>query len=235
MSTPGANKPALPIHVGIILDGNRRWAKAHNLPTLEGHRRGYDNVKKIAEAAFKSGVRVLTVYAFSTENWRREKAEVEYLLKLFRLFVGKEINTLTKKGVRINFFGRRGDFDKQLQAGMERVEKETKNNKKGVLNICLSYGGRDEIIRALKKIMKKGTPLERISEDLISAHLDSASWPDPDLIIRTSGEERLSRFLTWQSVYSELYFAKKHWPDFNSRDLDKAIKEYSKRKRRYGK
>ncbi|MFA5184417.1 MAG: polyprenyl diphosphate synthase [Patescibacteria group bacterium] len=235
MAFQESHQPKIPVHVGIILDGNRRWAKAHGLSTLAGHRRGYDNVKKIAAAAFKQGVKILTVYAFSTENWRREKAEVDYLLGLFRMFVGIEIKDLTEQGVRINFFGRRADFAKSLQSGMRRVEAETRDNQAGTLNICLSYGGRDEIVRSIKKVIRAGKRNGQISEELISANLDSAGQPDPDLIIRTSGEERLSGFLTWQSVYSELYFTRKHWPDFNSRDLDKALKEYSRRKRRYGK
>ena len=227
-------KLAIPRHVAIILDGNRRWAKAHNLPTLEGHRRGYENVKRIALGAFKNGVEILTVYAFSTENWHREKKEVEYLLKLFRLLVDQEVNSLIKKGVRINFWGRRKDFDRGLQAGMKRVEAATKNNLNGILNICLSYGGRDDIVRAVKKIVAGGTSVADISEDLIAAHLDSAGLPDPDLIIRTSGEERLSGFLTWQSVYSELYFTKKYWPEFSGQDLLEALLVYGKRKRRFG-
>lgn len=229
------NKKIVPRHIGIILDGNRRWARARNLPTLEGHRRGYQNIKRIALSAFKSGVEILTVYAFSTENWRREKKEVEYLLKLFRLLVDREADLLMKKGVRINFFGRRQDFDKSLQDGMKQIERRTKGNRKGVLNICLSYGGRDEIVRAVRKLAAKKVAPRDITEDSISANLDSAAWPDPDLIIRTSGEQRLSGFLTWQSVYSELYFTQKHWPEFDSGDLSQALESYGRRGRRYGK
>jgi len=224
----------IPRHVGLILDGNRRWAKAHGLPSLEGHRRGYDNIKTIADYAFKRGVRILTIYAFSTENWQREKREVEYLLKLFRIFVTKELKIFKKREVKINFFGRRPDFDLNLQAGMKRAEQETKKNTRGILNICLSYGGRDEIVRAVKKIISKKVAAAKISEELIAANLDSAGLPDPDLIIRTSGEERLSGFLTWQSVYSELYFTKVYWPDFKAQDFEIALKEYNRRSRRYG-
>lgn len=229
-----SQKPIIPRHIAIILDGNRRWARANNLPTLEGHHRGYNNVKKIALSAFKSGVEILTVYAFSTENWRRDQKEVAYLLKLFKLLVDREASSLMKKGIRINFWGRREDFDHALRAGMKRVEAATKNNQAGILNICLSYGGRDEIVRALRKIVRAGTPANNISEELVSINLDSAGLPDPDLIIRTSGEERLSGFLTWQAVYSELYFTKKHWPDFDTQDLRLALKAYGRRKRRYG-
>jgi len=232
MILPNSDKPR---HVGIILDGNRRWAKAHGLPTLEGHRRGYNNLKKIATAAFNNGVEILTVFAFSTENWHREKKEVDYLMSLFRVMINKEIKSLIKEGIRVNFFGRRSDFDASLQAGMTELEKQTRDNQQGVLNICLSYGGRDEIVRAIKKIINKKISAKKVSEELISANLDSAAWPDPDLIIRTSGEERLSGFLTWQSVYSELLFVKKYWPDFSEDDLQKALQEYGRRKRRYGK
>ncbi|MFA5155308.1 MAG: polyprenyl diphosphate synthase [Patescibacteria group bacterium] len=235
MTPNKASQLKTPIHIGIILDGNRRWARAHGLPTLEGHRRGYDKVKEIAVAAFEQGVKVLTVYAFSTENWRRQKSEVAYLLKLFRLFVGTGTADLARQGIRLNFFGRRQDFDRSLQTAMQRVEQATKNNQRGVLNICLSYGGRDEIIRAMRKLAARKISPAKITEELISRNLDSAGWPDPDLIIRTSGEQRLSGFLTWQSVYSELYFVKKHWPDFSGRDLAAAIREYGRRQRRYGK
>jgi len=228
------NKLAIPRHVGLILDGNRRWAKENGLPSLEGHRRGYDNIKTIADYAFKRGVEILTIYAFSTENWRREKREVDYLMKLFQIFIIKEIKALNRRGVRINFFGRPKDFNKDLQAGMKRAERETKKNTRGILNICLSYGGRDEIVRAVKKIINKKVAADKISEELITKNLDSAGLPDPDLIIRTSGEERLSGFLTWQSVYSELYFTKVYWPAFKKTDFEKALQEYSKRRRRYG-
>lgn len=228
-------KSDYPRHIGIILDGNRRWAASRGLSKLAGHRAGYKNIKKIALAAFENNVDILTVFAFSTENWRREQAEVDYLLKLFRLMISKEIKTLARKGVRVNFFGRRSDFDQDLQSDMIEAERQTRDNKRGVLNICLSYGGRDEIVRAVRNIIARRIPPVQLTEDLISANLDSAWCPDPDLIIRTSGEERLSGFLTWQSVYSELLFIKKYWPDFTEEDLLKAINEYRRRQRRYGK
>ena len=222
-------------HLGIIIDGNRRWARARNLPTLAGHRRGYQNIKTIANYAFKQGVEILTIYAFSTENWQREKKEVEYLMKLFKILIVRELKTLMKNGVKINFFGRRTDFDRELQIGMKRVELETKNNTRGILNICLSYGGRDEIVRAVKKIVNKKIAVSEISEDLITANLDSAGLPDPDLIIRTSGEQRLSGFLTWQSAYSELLFVDHHWPEFSKKDFDEALANFANRHRRFGK
>jgi undecaprenyl diphosphate synthase len=231
MATP---KTKIPAHIGIILDGNRRWARSQGLPPLEGHRRGLDNVKIIARQAFKRGVAIMTIFAFSTENWRRDKKEVSYLMGLFRIFIKREVASLAREGVRVRFFGRLSDFDAGMRLEMKRAEKETKNGLKGQLNVCLSYGGRDEVVRALKKVIKTGKRGREISESLISQNLDSAGLPDPDLIIRTSGEQRLSGFLTWQSVYSELYFTKKHWPAFSPRDLDLALRDYAKRQRRFG-
>lgn len=224
----------IPYHIAIILDGNRRWAKSRGLTSLEGHKRGFENVKKIAKYAFSQGVKVLTVYAFSTENWKRDKEEVAYLMNLFRLLLTKEIKQLKKDGVKINFFGRLDDFDDNLKKLMVRARQDTAENNKGLLNICLSYGGRDELVRAFKKIVDQKIATQDINEELISDNLDSAGVSDPDLIIRTSGELRLSGFLTWQSVYSELYFPKVHWPDFDTKEFDKAISEFQHRQRRFG-
>ncbi|MFA6995073.1 MAG: polyprenyl diphosphate synthase [Patescibacteria group bacterium] len=228
------NKLNIPLHVGIILDGNRRYAKANGLPRFEGHRRGLMNVKTIVKAAFSQGIKILTVYAFSTENWNREKVEIDYLMKLFKIFVNREVKTLVAQGVKINFFGRLTDYNAEIQADIKKIEAQTRRGLKGILNICLSYGGRDELVRAVKKIVNQEISVSEISESLIEKNLDSAGLPDPDLIIRTSGEQRLSGFLTWQSVYSELYFTKKYWPEFSKLDLIEAINEYSRRQRRYG-
>jgi len=224
----------IPKHIGIILDGNRRWAKLNNLPSFEGHRQGFENLKKITQYAFDKGVDIITVYAFSTENWKRDEKEVNYLMSLFKLLVKKEINNLIQQGIKVNFFGRVEDFDTELQVGIKEVIGKSKTGKKGILNICLSYGGRDELVRAFKKILDQSITKDKITEDLISDNLDSAGLSDPDLIIRTSGEHRLSGFLTWQSVYSELYFPTKNWPEFSEKDLDTAMEEYSRRHRRFG-
>jgi len=224
----------IPKHIAIILDGNRRWARAKNLPTFEGHRQGFDNLKKIAKYSFDKGIDILTVYAFSTENWNRDKKEIAYLMDLFRLLVTKEINILARQGIKVNFFGRLTDFDKDLQDDIVKAKEKTKSGEKGTLNICLSYGGRDEIVRATQKIIKSGIKAEDLTEDTISKNIDSAGIVDPDMIIRTSGEQRLSGFLTWQSVYSEFYFPKKDWPDFSTEDIDKAIEEFNNRQRRFG-
>lgn len=229
----------IPEHIGLILDGNRRWAKKAKLSSLEGHRQGLDNLKAISEYAFKKGIKIMTVFAFSTENWHRDKTEVTYLLKLLKIFIKKEVKSLIKKGVRIKFLGRLNDFDKSLFLEMKKTEEITKNGTAGQLNVCLSYGGRDEIIRALKKIVALYTSQDKlkipeINEDMVNKYLDTAALPDPDLIIRTSGEQRLSGFLTWQSVYSELYFTNKCWPAFTTKDFDLALDEYSHRQRRFG-
>ncbi|MCD4760591.1 di-trans,poly-cis-decaprenylcistransferase [bacterium] len=223
----------IPKHIGIILDGNRRWARGKKMSTFEGHRLGYENVKTITKHAFNKGIKILTIYAFSTENWNRDKLEVKYLMSLLKLLVKKEVNILHKQGVKVNIFGRLKDFDQELQQGIVAAQEKTKNNKKGILNICLSYGGRDEIVRAVNEILKEKST-SQVSEKIISEHLDSRGLPDPDLIIRTSGEQRLSGFLTWQSVYSEFYFPKKDWPAFTTKDFDQAIENFSNRKRRFG-
>lgn len=222
-------------HLGIIIDGNRRWAKARGLPKLEGHRRGYDKVKKIGDWCLKRGIKILTVYAFSTENWNRQPVEVKYLMRLLKRGLTKDLNYFHKKGIKIRVIGQKERLNKELQKAVAGAEEKTKNNKKGILNIAISYGGRPEIIQAIQKIIKDKISVEKIDEKLIEKYLWTAGLPDPDLIIRTSGEMRLSNFLTWQSAYSELYFIKNHWPDFSEADLDQAILEFNKRQRRFGK
>lgn len=223
-----------PIHVGLILDGNRRWAKARSRPVWAGHRAGINNIKRITAQAFKRGVKIITVFAFSTENWRRQPEEVEYLMSLFSKFIASEADKLAKRGWRIKFFGRLADFKPDLRKNMRASERISRQGSTGQLNVCLSYGGRDEIVRAVKKIIRAKKPAEAVDEKLIGRHLDTAGLPDPDLIIRTSGEKRLSGFLSWQSAYSELLFVDKYWPDFGPADLDEALAEYEKRQRRFG-
>lgn len=229
----------IPEHVGLILDGNRRWAKKAKLSSLEGHRRGLDNLKNISQHAFKKGVKIITVFAFSTENWQREKKEVTYLLRLLKIFIKKEVKDLIKEGIKIKFLGRLSDFEESLFLEMKKTEEATTNGKNGQLNICLSYGGRDEIVRAVRKIVtlyraQNNLKVSKINEDMMSKYLDTAFLVNPDLVIRTSGEQRLSGFLTWQSVYSELYFTSKCWPAFTPKDFDLALQEYSCRQRRFG-
>jgi len=226
----------IPYHLGIIIDGNRRWAKKRGLPTFEGHRRGLKNLKKIGECARKQGVKILTIYAFSTENWNRSKIEVNYLMRLFGQSLSKKnIQEYHQKGIKIQIIGQKERLSETLQEKIAEAEKLTKNNKKGILNLAISYGGRPEITQAIKKIIKKKISDCKITEDLVSQNLWTAGLPDPDLIIRTGGEQRLSNFLSWQSAYSELYFSNKYWPEFKEKDLEKALKEFAQRQRKFGK
>lgn len=225
----------IPFHLGLIIDGNRRWAEERGVPSLEGHRKGLENLRKIGEYIMKKGVKILTVFTFSTENWNRKKREVSYLMRLFRQSLSKKnIRKFHRKEIKIQIIGQKERLPKTLQGAIKRAEELTRNNKKGILNLAISYGGRPEIIQAVKNIVKKKIPADKITEDLINQHLWTASLPYPDLIIRTAGEQRLSGFLTWQSAYSELYFSKKYWPDFNKEDLDKALNDFSHRQRKFG-
>lgn len=226
----------IPNHLGIIIDGNRRWAKEKGLLAFEGHRRGLDNVKKIGEWCRKRGIKILTIYTFSTENWNRSKIEVNFLMKLFaKALCNQNIKELIQKGIKLKVIGQKERLPKFLQKRINEAEKLTKNGKEGILNLAISYGGKPEIIQAVKNIVKKKIPANNITEDLINQNLWTAGLPEPDLIIRTGGEQRLSNFLTWQSAYSEFYFAKKYWPEFTEKDLEKAILDYSLRQRRFGK
>lgn len=224
----------IPYHLGIIVDGNRRWAKERGLPTIEGHRQGLENVKKIGKWCKQRGVKILTLFAFSTENWNRSKVEVSYLMRLLKQALsGKNLQEINKDDIQVKVIGQREKFSPQLQKVIEEAEEKTQNNKSGVLNIALNYGGKAEIVGAVKNIVKKN-PLPEIDEDLINQNLWTAGEPDPDLIIRTGGEQRMSNFLLWQAAYSELYFSKKYWPDFTEKDLDDALVDYARRQRRFG-
>lgn len=221
-------------HLGIIMDGNRRWAKSKNLPALKGHSKGYDKIKEIGELCLKKGIKILTVYAFSTENWSRSKEEVGYLMKLLKNAMVNEIEYFKKQNIRVCVIGRISDLSSDMQKSIKKMEQATKDCKKGLLNIAISYGGRVEIVNAIKKIIQKKTAPDKITEETVNNNLYTAGLPDPDLIIRTSGEQRLSGFLLWQSSYSELYFPSVCWPDFSESDLDKAIDWFENRNRRFG-
>jgi len=224
----------VPKHIAIIMDGNRRWAREKGFPTLEGHRKGYSMVKKVAQWCLDRNIKILTVFAFSTENWNRSKKEVSYLMNLLKYGLRNDVSIFNKKNIRLNVLGRIEELPKGLQKEIKRAVEKTKNNTKAVLNLAINYGGRAEIMDAIKRIIKKGLLAAKITESLIAQNLYTRSMPDPDLIIRTSGEIRTSGFLTWQGVYSELYFCKTYWPDFSEADLDKVIAEYQKRQRRFG-
>lgn len=229
------NSNKIPQHIAIIMDGNRRWAKQHGKPIFFGHKKGFQVLKKIGNYCLGKGVKFLTVFAFSTENWNRPRKEVDFLVKLFEDVLRNEIQELHDKNICIRFIGRIERFSKTIQKLISHAVELTKNNTKGVLNIAVNYGGRAEILDAVRNIMGMKLAPAQINEDIINRHLYTQGEPDPDFIIRTSGELRLSGFLPWQSVYSELIFIKKHWPDFTEKDLDEAIEEYYRRQRRFGK
>ena len=225
----------IPLHLGIILDGNRRWAKKKGLPLFEGHRRGLNNVQRIGDYCAKKGIKILTLYTFSTENWKRSKKEIGYLMKLFAESLSKKnLEKLHERKIKLQIIGQKEKLPKFLQKRIKEAEELTKKNKERILNLAISYGGRPEIIQAVKNIIKKKTPANKITEDLINKNLWTAGMPYPDLVIRTGGVKRLSNFLTWQTAYSEFYFTKKYWPEFSKKDLDKAFEEYSERERRFG-
>ncbi len=228
-----------PSHVAIIMDGNSRWAKSKNLPLSIGHKSGSENVRKIAEAAIEIGVKYLTIYAFSAENWNRPKDEVSYLMRLLSEYLDKETAPLIKKDVKILVSGNLEKLSDEIKAKINHIQNISKNNKSLVLNVAFSYGSRQEIVDAAKKIALEVTSgkisVNEINEEIFANNLYRPEIPDPDLFIRTAGDFRLSNFLLWQAAYAELYFTKVFWPDFNKEDLLKAINNFNKRERRYGK
>lgn len=229
----------IPTHVGIIMDGNRRWAKEKGMIPSLGHKAGADNLKVVAEACEKFGIKHLTVFAFSTENWKRSKEEVGYLMDLFLSYTKSFKKRLNEKNYRVRLTGDKSALSDELQKEITYIEDATKNNKGLTINIAINYGGRAEIVNATKniaeKIQKGEIKLEDINEELLCKNMQTFDSPDPDLLIRTGGEERLSGFLIWQSAYSEFYFTKVYWPDFGEEELKKAVIEYSNRKRNFGK
>ena len=213
------------------MDGNRRWAKEKGLPVFEGHRRGVNVLTKIVRHCIKRNIKVLTMFAFSTENWQRSKKEITFLMGLIQKGLKQNFKKLADEGIKLRIIGQREKLPKVLQASLKETEELTQNNKKIILNIALSYGGRAEITGAIKSIIEKKIPPEKITEDVISENLWTS---DLDLLIRTGKEQRLSNFLIWQAAYSELYFCEKYWPDFNEKDLDNALADFSQRQRRRG-
>ena len=246
MSTDDASAPSdthagasrVPAHIAIIMDGNGRWAKARGLPRAAGHERGVEALRRTVEAAGEIGVRYLTVYSFSTENWRRPAAEVNALFGLLRTFIKKDLGRLKKEGVKINVMGRREGLPDDIAELVEKAERETASNSDFVLNIAFNYGGREEIARAARALsadVASGAVLPSdVTEEVLASYLDTADMPDPDLLVRTSGEYRLSNFLLWQAAYSELVFFDVLWPDFDRAWLEKAVAIYSDRERRFG-
>ncbi len=217
------------------MDGNARWAKSKNLPLKLGHKKGSENVQKISEACIEIGVKFLTIYAFSSENWNRPKDEVDYLMKLLEEYLDKETKALIEKGVKILISGNLEKLAESTKHKIKQIEEITKNNSALTLNVAFSYGARQEIVDATKRIIDEKIPSEKIDENLLSQKLYRPEIPDPDLLIRTAGDLRISNFLLWQIAYSELFFTEVFWPDFAKKNLLQAIQEFNKRERRYGK
>lgn len=222
-------------HIAIIMDGNRRWAKEKNLPSAMGHKKGVDSLKNILRACNDFGVKYLTVYAFSTENWNRKKEEVEFLMNLVAVTLTNELAEMHKENVQIHFIGDLTRLSDKLQKILANAVETTKNNTGVVLQIALNYGSRDEMVHAVRKIVESGIKPDEIDEQLISDNLYTAGVPDPDILIRTGGEQRISNYLLWQIAYSEIIIRSEFWPDFDKNSLKDSILEFEKRQRRYGK
>lgn len=224
----------IPKHIAIILDGNGRWAKKRLLPRAMGHKAGCETLEKIVEDCARLGVSYLTVYGFSTENWKRSEEEVSALMNLFRLYMKKLMEVANNNNVLVKMIGDKSRFAADIIEGIDKLVDSTKNNTGMVFTFAVNYGSRDEIKRAISNIILDNIKAEDISEELISSYLDTAGTPDPDLLIRTSGEFRISNYLLWQIAYSEIYITDTLWPDFNKNELIKAIENYNHRERRFG-
>jgi len=225
----------LPYHVAVIMDGNGRWAKKRNLPRIEGHRAGAESVREIVETCARLGIKVLTLYAFSKENWKRPKKEIVTLWRLLEEYLKKEDKVLVKNKFRLQVIGERDEIPPSVQRELERVEKLTENNDNLTVVLALNYGGRSEIVEGVKKLLKeKEVDVEALDEEKFSSYLYTVDLPDPDMVIRTSGELRVSNFLLWQIAYSEIWITQELWPDFRRKHMLQALIDYQKRERRFG-
>jgi undecaprenyl diphosphate synthase len=224
----------VPQHVAIIMDGNGRWARARGLPRSAGHRAGTENLRRVLRATVEFGIPVLTIYAFSTENWGRPESEVQALLSIFERVIDRELSELHNEGVQLRHLGRLERLSPRFRQKVLDAIELTQDNECLILNVAFDYGGRAELVAAIRRIVTDGVPAEEIDEALISRYLYTADCPDPDLIIRTSGEVRISNFLIWQAAYAEIYVTPTLWPDFDKDELYKALEAYSRRERRFG-
>jgi len=225
----------VPTHLGLILDGNRRWAREHGYSTAEGHRQGYLTLKTISKAALKHGVRYISAYIFSNENWQRDRQEVRDIMKLLLWVLKHEIKELDRENIQVKIIGSKVQLGTAVLRAIHKAEEQTKDNTRGTLLVCLDYGGQQEIVDAAKRIAELGVAPEDITPEMISKFLYAPDVPPLDLIIRTSGEQRLSNFMLWESAYSELMFDRKLWPDYTEKDLKAAFRRYGKLQRRFGK
>jgi undecaprenyl diphosphate synthase len=233
-SSPHIPPEQVPEHVAIIMDGNGRWALKRGLPRLAGHHAGTENLRRIIRACVEFGIKYLTIYAFSTENWGRPREEVDGLMRILEEVIEKELRELNEQGVQIRHLGRLDQLSPRLQKKVSQAIEATKQNSRLVLNVAFNYGGRDELVQAIQQMIRDGVPAEDISPELVNNYLYTAGVPDPDLIIRTSGELRISNFLIWQAAYSEWYVTPIFWPDFGKEEFRKALDAYIHRDRRYG-
>lgn len=235
LPNPFPDPSKLPVHVAIIMDGNGRWALKRGLPRLAGHRAGTENLRRVIRACVEFGIQFLTIYAFSTENWGRPREEVNGLLRILEDVIDKELRELHDQGVCLRHMGRLEQLPSHLQTKVVEAVKLTKENSRLTLNIAFNYGGRDEIVQAVQHMMRDGLTADQVTPETLSRYLYTAGIPDPDLIIRTSGELRISNFLIWQAAYSEWYVTPTYWPDFDKKEFQKALETYANRDRRYGK
>ena len=233
MDNSATTRP-LPKHIAIILDGNGRYAQKYGLLRQQGHKAGADNLEATGDLFIEKGIPYLTVYAFSTENWKRSEDEVSYLMALMKRYLTKNKVDALRKGIRVRVIGDKSRFTPDLQELIASMEEDTKEMKNLNLTLAINYGGRDEIVRAVRKMIADGRTEDEVDEALVSSYLDTKDLPEPDLLIRTSGEERISNFLLWQVAYSEMYFTDKYWPEFDEKELDKALESYQGRDRRFG-
>jgi undecaprenyl diphosphate synthase len=224
----------IPTHIAIIMDGNGRWAKARNLPRLAGHRAGTENLRRILRACVEFGIKTLTIWAFSTENWRRPQEEVHGLMDILEQVIDRELAEMHKNGVRLRHLGRLEGIADHLQTKVRHAIELTQNNERITLNVAFNYGGKAEILDAVKRIIADGVRPEDVDENLFAGYLSTAGQPDPDMIIRTGNESRISNFMLWQGAYAEWYFTPILWPDFDKEELRKALDEYARRERRFG-
>ena len=226
---------AIPQHLGLILDGNRRWAKAQGLPLLEGHRRGYENLRRIVRAAADRGVKYISAYVFSTENWQRSQEEVDYLMDLALWVTTNEVEKFVKDGYRLVFLGSREHLSEKLKRAIASAEAKTAQNTGATGVLCFNYGGQTELAEGVARLVADGVPASEVTPELLSKYLYHPEVPPVDFLIRTSGEQRTSGFMMWRADYAELYFVPQHWPEFTDDDLDAALAEYARRQRRFGK
>lgn len=224
----------IPYHLAIIMDGNGRWAKQRGKPRHFGHQAGTENLRRILRACSEFGIKILTIYAFSTENWSRPPAEVAFLMRILESVIDRELDDLHANGVQLRHIGHLEGLQDHIQKKIHKAIEKTRNNDRLILNVAFNYGGRDEIVEAVKKIVADGIPANQIDETLIDYYLSTAGQPAPDLVIRTSGEMRVSNFLIWQAAYAEYFFSPLYWPDFDRVELHKAIHAYANRERRFG-